>query len=72
MSYCVLLGLLLSYDFSGGSGVLLGWLLVTFGVHVGSRHDLGGYRRMDFLWLGFMRLTSLQIVLRFAFEFSKF
>lgn len=52
--------------------VLLGWGVLTIGVHVLSRHDLASYKRMNLLWLGFMQLISLQIVLRFAFEFAKF
>ena len=42
-SYCVILGLLVAYDFSLSSWVLLSWVLVTFGVHLMSRHDLKGY-----------------------------
>lgn len=71
-SYFVVLGLLVSLDFSLSSWVLLGWGVLTIGVHVLSRHDLASYRRMSLLWLGYMRLMSLQIVLRFAFEFAKF
>ena len=44
---------------------------MTFAVHVMSKHDLKGYQRMNFLWLGYMRLTSLQIILRFAFYLAK-
>ena len=67
VSYLAILGILVSYDFSLSSWGLLGWMLTTLAVHLMSKHDLSGYKRMNLLWLGFMRLTSLQIVLRFAF-----
>ena len=67
VSYLVIIGILVSFDFSLSSWGLLGWMLTTLGVHLMSKHDLPGYRRMNILWLGFMRLTSFQIVLRFAF-----
>ena len=43
-----------------------------FAVHILGRHDLQSYKRMHFFWLGYLRLTAVQIVLRFTFEFVKF
>jgi hypothetical protein len=72
LSYLVILAVLLLQDFSVSSWVLLGWILCTLGVQLLSKHDLPSYRRMSVLWLGYMQLTALQIILRFAFEFTKF
>lgn len=72
MSYLIILGLLFPLDFSVSSFILMTWGIITIGYHILSKHDLTSYKRMNILWLGYMRLMSTQIVLRFAFEFAKF
>lgn len=72
VSYLIIISLLLLLEFSVSSLVLLAWVLLTLGYHILSTNRLRSYRRLYQLWLNYARLTSLQIVLRYVFEFAKF
>lgn len=71
-SYLAILCLLLFLKFSLSTCILLGWALMTLGIHLLSKNEPSSYKRLHILWLIYARLTSLQIVLRYIFEFAKF
>lgn len=72
VSYIAIICLLLVLEPSLGACVLLTWILLTLGTHVLRKNEPSTYRRLFWLWLFYSRLTSLQIVLRYVFEFMKF
>lgn len=72
VSYFAIISLLLVLEPSLGACILLAWILITLATHLLLKNEPSTYRRLFWLWLFYSRLTSLQIVLRYVFEFMKF
>lgn len=72
LSYALVMFFLLLLDYSVSSCLLLAWLLITISQQILFGSKVENYQRLYWLWLVYLRLTALQIVLRYVFEFAKF